>query len=181
MLVKEKVFLNRTLYQEAERHYSLCKHDGESCMLKELNKVRNQKKSSPNGAADDSIEVSTLLDRLCFVENENKKLKSLVEKLESRLSNLESGDKPTATAKAAVTVKAPVVAPVTAAKKAADDDDIDLFGDIDEESEEQKKVKEERVKAYADKKSKSEYLTDIFWILICLQIATKLIYKSLTS
>ena len=40
---------------------------------------------------------------------------------------------------------------------AADDDDVDLFGS-DEEDEEAEKIKEERVKAYAEKKSKKPAL-----------------------
>lgn len=43
----------------------------------------------------------------------------------------------------------------TAAKKDDDDDDIDLFGSDDEVDEEADKAREERLKAYAEKKSKS--------------------------
>ncbi|KAH9414429.1 Elongation factor 1-beta [Dermatophagoides pteronyssinus] len=42
----------------------------------------------------------------------------------------------------------------TAAKKDDDDDDIDLFGSDDEVDEEADKAREERLKAYAEKKSK---------------------------
>lgn len=45
----------------------------------------------------------------------------------------------------------------TAAPAAADDDDVDLFGS-DEEDEEAERVKEERLKAYAEKKSKKPAL-----------------------
>jgi len=41
---------------------------------------------------------------------------------------------------------------------ADDDDDVDLFGSEDEEDEEQAKIREERLKAYADKKSKKPAL-----------------------
>ncbi|CAJ0568774.1 unnamed protein product, partial [Mesorhabditis spiculigera] len=39
-------------------------------------------------------------------------------------------------------------------EEAADDDDFELFGSDDEEDEEKKKIVEERLKAYAEKKSK---------------------------
>ena len=37
-----------------------------------------------------------------------------------------------------------------------DDDDFDLFGSDDEEDEEAEKIREERLKQYAEKKSKSK-------------------------
>ncbi|CAD6227562.1 GSCOCG00001246001-RA-CDS [Cotesia congregata] len=45
-----------------------------------------------------------------------------------------------------------------AAKPADDDDDIDLFGSDDEEDAEAERIKAERVKAYAEKKSKKPAL-----------------------
>ena len=60
----------------------------------------------------------------------------------------------------------------TPAKKAADDDDIDLFGS-DEETEESKRIKAERVAAYAAKKEKS----NIYWLFFITLIANfNLIY-----
>lgn len=158
LLVKEKVFLNRSLFEEAERHYSLRKHGGESPLLTELNKVRDHIKCTLG--EESTVEVRVLLDRLRVVEDENKSLKTLVEKLESRLNKLESGGagKPAAPASAAKPAPAakPASAPAaTSAKKdGGDDDDIDLFGDDDEDPEEQQKIREERLKAYADKKAK---------------------------
>lgn len=51
-------------------------------------------------------------------------------------------------------------APAKAAKPAADedDDDVDLFGSDEEEDAEAAKVREERLKAYAEKKSKKPTL-----------------------
>ncbi|CAB0008196.1 unnamed protein product [Nesidiocoris tenuis] len=49
-------------------------------------------------------------------------------------------------------------APSAQAAAPADDDDVDLFGSEDEEDEEAAKVREERLKAYADKKSKKPAL-----------------------
>jgi hypothetical protein len=168
LLVKEKVFLNRTLYQEAERHYSLGKRaaapGGESLRC-ELNKVREQIKNSLSEDSHETIEVSALLDRLNLVESENKQLKDLVGKLESRLAKLEGG-KPAAAAPAA---KAAAPAAKAAAPAKKDDDDIDLFGESDDEdSEEKQRIREERLKAYADKKSTSIYTNQFIFHTFCL-------------
>ena len=62
---------------------------------------------------------------------------------------------------AAETSKFPGVAaaPAAASKPAAadDDDDVDLFGSDDEEDEAAEKIKQDRVAAYAAKKSTSKY------------------------
>lgn len=75
-------------------------------------------------------------------------LQKLVVSLEGRLKKLEGG------------ASAPAAAKPTAAAKpapAVDDDDVDLFGS-DEDDEEAEKIKEERVKAYSEKKSKKPAL-----------------------
>lgn len=95
--------------------------------------------------AEESIEVSKLLERLNLVENENKQLKALLEKMENRLVKLEGG-KPAAAA--------PAAKPAPAAAKKDNDDDFDLFGD-DDDNEESQRIRDERLKAYAEKKSKS--------------------------
>lgn len=135
------------MYEEAERHYSLRKHAVPSDSFKnEVTKIRDHIKSSLSGA-DETIEVAALVERLHLVENENKQLKSLLEKLESRLVKLEGG-------KPAAAPAAPAAKP--AAAKKDDDDDVDLFGDDDEEdSQEAARIREERLKAYSDKKAKS--------------------------
>lgn len=130
---------------------------GSESLRQELSKVREQIKSSLSG--DETIEVSALLDRLHLVETENKQLKSLVEKLESRLAKLEGG---ATTKPAAAPAAKPAPAAAAPAKKpAADDDDIDLFGDDDDEdAAEKERIREERLKAYADKKAKSTRISN---------------------
>ena len=54
--------------------------------------------------------------------------------------------------------KAPAAAPAAAAADDDDDDDVDLFASDDEDAEAAAKLKEERVKAYTDKKSKKPVL-----------------------
>lgn len=94
-----------------------------------------------------------LATKLSALEIENKTLKKttndlkgLISKLESRVAALEGG-KPAA----------PAAAPAAAAEE--DEDDVDLFGSEDEEeSEEKARITAERLKAYADKKSKKPAL-----------------------
>jgi elongation factor 1-delta len=161
-LLRETVFLNRSLYTEAERHYSIRNQCSASSITNEVTKIRNQLKTHMEDS-NETVKVSELLDRLHNVEAENKTLKGLLERLESRLSTLEkaSGVKPAAAAPAAKPTAAPV-----AAKK---DDDFDLFdSDEDEDSEEKQRIKDERLKQYADKKqgkkeivAKSSVLLDV--------------------
>lgn len=94
-----------------------------------------------------------LATKLSALEIENKTLKKttndlkgLISKLESRVAALEGG-KPAA----------PAAAPAAAAEE--DEDDVDLFGSEDEEeSEEKARITAERLKAYAEKKSKKPAL-----------------------
>jgi len=100
-----------------------------------------------------TMELQTKLNSL---EKENKTLKkvtddlkALVLKLEGRVSQLE---------KSGGSTSAPAAAPVK--EEEDDDDDVDLFGsDSDEEEDAEKaRVREERLKAYAEKKAKKPAL-----------------------
>ena len=104
------------------------------------------------------MQLRDLLERINAVEAENKALKTLSDKLEARLVSLEK----TGVAKPGSAPAKPAAAP---AKK---DDDFDLFDDEDEDSEEKQRIKEERLKQYADKKvgkkeviAKSSILLDV--------------------
>ena len=106
--------------------------------------------------------MKQLLDRLSKLEVENKSLKTLLTKQETRLNSLEkSGPTVTAPAKAA---------PAPAAKAPANkaDDDFDLFDDDEEDSAEKQRIKEERLKQYADKKQgKKEIIAKSSILLDC--------------
>merc|ERR1712181_164922 len=100
-------------------------------------------------SASGSSEDMALVKKLNALEVENKQLKkvtddlkALVLSLEARVGQLEGG-KP-APAKAA---------PAKAAPAPAEEEEVDLFGSSDEEeSEEKKRITEERLKAYHEKK-----------------------------
>ncbi|XP_040288590.1 elongation factor 1-delta isoform X1 [Bufo bufo] len=126
----------------------------------------------PSAAAAPSGENGELLSRVASLEHENqnlqkvvKDLQSAISKLESRISTLEKS----ATSQASAPLPPPVcklpaptparacppaAAPQLKAEEDDDDDDIDLFGSDEEEDAEAARVREERLRQYAEKKSK---------------------------
>ncbi|CRK92515.1 CLUMA_CG006074, isoform A [Clunio marinus] len=132
-----------------------------STLVSEIAKARQHIKSSlerVDGASAMSGPGVELLDRISSVEKENAQLRGVIEGLqklvmsmEGRLKSLEGGS----SAKPTTTPASSALAKQTPADH--DDDDVDLFGSEDED-EEAEKIKEERVKAYAAKKSKKPAL-----------------------
>jgi len=133
-----------------------------SNLVSEIAKARQHIKSSlerVDGASALSGSGGELLDRISSLEKDNANLhgvidglQKLVISLEGRLNKLEGGSAP-----AKSTQSKPTPAPSKPAAAADDDDDVDLFGS-EEDDEEAEKVKEERLKAYAEKKSKKPAL-----------------------
>uniref|UniRef100_A0A3B3ZKZ5 Elongation factor 1-delta n=1 Tax=Periophthalmus magnuspinnatus TaxID=409849 RepID=A0A3B3ZKZ5_9GOBI len=85
-----------------------------------------------------------IISRINSLEHENQSLHKVVEDLRAALSKLES--------RVAVLEKSP--APVTPQK--SNDDDLDLFGS--DEDEEADRIKEQRLKEYAERKAKKPAL-----------------------
>jgi len=136
-LAQENIWFNKAQCEDAERMY--------------FEKLSGAK---VDGLVAQSSEADmALATKLSALEIENKTLKKttndlkgLISKLESRVAALEGG-KPAA----------PSAAPAAAAEE--DEDDVDLFGSEDEEeSEEKARITAERLKAYAEKKSKKPAL-----------------------
>nr|XP_055057347.1 eukaryotic translation elongation factor 1 delta a (guanine nucleotide exchange protein) isoform X1 [Misgurnus anguillicaudatus]XP_055057350.1 eukaryotic translation elongation factor 1 delta a (guanine nucleotide exchange protein) isoform X1 [Misgurnus anguillicaudatus] len=122
-----------------------------------------ERKTSQN--ASKSEDQSELISRVKNLELDNKNLHKVVDdlratlsKLESRMAVLEKSQGPASKA-APVAKSAPVQKPKVEEQNggADDDDDIDLFGS-DEEDEEAERIKAERVKEYAQRKSKKPAL-----------------------
>jgi len=140
----------------------------DSSLAQQISKIRsNIRDACDRTPAPESSKQTPSAD----LETENKYLKSAVSKLESALSALTLRLGSVEDQLASLTVKcgaAPGAAKTPAAPCAAktpakvvveedddDDDDVDLFGSDDEEEDaEAARVREERLKAYADKKSK---------------------------
>merc|ERR1712121_334710 len=113
-----------------------------------------------SGGGDGGVAVVDLTNRLQKLELENAELKqvtndlkNMVTKLSSRVEQLEK--KSAAPAPAAPVKAAPPPKKEEKEEEEEDDDDFDMFGSEDEEAE---KIKQERVAAYAAKKSKKPAL-----------------------
>ncbi|XP_073704736.1 eukaryotic translation elongation factor 1 delta a (guanine nucleotide exchange protein) isoform X2 [Garra rufa] len=174
-LAQENIWFDKSRYDEAER----CFYEGAngipqtsqekdaSAILQDIAKARQNIQQSLAGSqnASKSEDQSELVSRLKSLELDNKNLHKVVDdlrvmmsKLESRMAVLEKGQAPAAKT-VTVTKAAPVQKPKVEQHNGADDDDddIDLFGS-DEEDEEAERIKEERVKEYAQRKAKKPAL-----------------------
>jgi len=109
------------------------------------------------GGAGASADV---LKKLKDLELENKDLKKVTSDLKAMIVKLEGRVAAIEKAKPAAAAAAPAKAAPAPAADDEDDDDVDLFGSEseEEESEEAAKVREERLAAYAAKKSKKPAL-----------------------
>jgi len=97
-----------------------------------------------------------LVTKLNSLEIENKNLKKVTEDLRNLVLTLE---KRVASLEGKSGGSAPAPKPAAPAPAADDDDDVDLFGSSDEEEDaDAARVREERLKAYAEKKSKKPAL-----------------------
>lgn len=99
---------------------------------------------------------TAVLDRIATVEKENATLRNLVDELTKRIQSLEIRLGGNAQSAAAA---APAPAKAAAPANGDNDDDVDLFGsDSEEDDEMADKIREERLAAYAAKKSKKPAL-----------------------
>uniref|UniRef100_G3PYL5 Eukaryotic translation elongation factor 1 delta a (guanine nucleotide exchange protein) n=1 Tax=Gasterosteus aculeatus aculeatus TaxID=481459 RepID=G3PYL5_GASAC len=162
-LATENVWFDKQRYDDAEK----CFYEGangtaakaKTAVLqpKEAPQKRRHRNSSSHGAGDQE-----LVSRMKGMELENQTLHKVVEemraalkKLELRVASLEKSPAAVTCAKAAP-VKAAPVKPVKVENGDDDDSDIDLFGSDDDE--EAERIKQERLDAYAAKKSKKPAL-----------------------
>jgi len=158
-LASEKIWFDKSRVEEAESNYYAKKYSGDagassasSALVADIQNIKDHIRSVLGGESSGSAAVSDIdMQRLEKLENENKALRSLITQLESRVAALEVGS------------GAPAAAKPAAAKPAAeeddDDSDVDLFGSDDEEEDaEAAKIREERLAAYAAKKSKKPAL-----------------------
>ncbi|XP_065132788.1 eukaryotic translation elongation factor 1 delta a (guanine nucleotide exchange protein) isoform X2 [Paramisgurnus dabryanus] len=172
-LAQEKIWFDKSRYDEAEYHF----YEGSKCtaqtpqereasaILQDIAKARQNIQQSLSGSqnASKSEDQSELISRVKNLELDNKNLHKVVDDLRATLSKLESRmavlEKSPASKTAPVAKSAPVQKPKVEEKNggADDDDDIDLFGS-DEEDEEAERIKAERVKEYAQRKSKKPAL-----------------------
>ncbi|XP_041647884.1 elongation factor 1-delta-like isoform X2 [Cheilinus undulatus] len=183
-LAQEKIWFDKPRYDEAERRYyehmngapQPTQDAGANSILQDIARAREniqkslagqQQQSSTSTAADQG----ELVSRIKSLELENQSLHKVVEDLRAALSKLECRVSVLEKSPAAVTsAPAPSVpytngtavqqkssAPVKKVEEEEeDDDDFDLFGS--DEDEEAEKLKEQRLKEYAEKKAKKPAL-----------------------
>jgi translation elongation factor EF-1beta len=107
---------------------------------------KGQRHSESDG--DLKAEVAALRKDNAQIHSELANLKSIVDQLQSQIAKLTGGEKVCAKPAAAPAEK-------PKAEEKNEDEDIDLFGSSDEEVDEEKeRIKNERLKAYAEKKAK---------------------------
>ncbi|XP_040592217.1 elongation factor 1-delta isoform X4 [Mesocricetus auratus] len=187
-LVHEKIWFDKFKYDDAERKFyeqmngpvtaGSRQENGASVILRDIARAREniQKSlagsSGPGASSGPGGDHSELVVRIANLEVENQNLRGVVQnlqqaisKLEVRLSTLEKNS-PAHRATAPQTQHvSPMRQVEPPAKKAAtpaeddEDDDIDLFGsDEEEEDKEAARLREERLRQYAEKKAKKPSL-----------------------
>ncbi|KAM6919584.1 eukaryotic translation elongation factor 1 delta a (guanine nucleotide exchange protein) isoform 3-T4 [Lycodopsis pacificus] len=141
-LASENIWFDKRCYDEAEK-----------CFYEGANGPSAQSSSHAGGDQE-------LVSRMKSMELENQTLHKVVEEMRAALQKLESRVAGLEKSPAAVTCAK--AAPVKQVKVENgddddDDDDVDLFGS-DEDDEEAERIKQERLDAYAAKKSKKPTL-----------------------
>jgi len=184
-LTNENIWFDQYKFMDAERDYysklaqrlisgdapalaAPCVGRAKSPLIEQISHARQQIHQSlatppKAGGGDGGAAVTDLTNRLQKLELENAELKSvtndlknMVTKLSSRVEQLEKSTTPAAAPAAA---PAPVkAAPPAKKEEEEEDDDFDMFGSDEEEDEEAEKIKQERLAAYAAKKSKKPAL-----------------------
>uniref|UniRef100_A0A8C8DIN8 Eukaryotic translation elongation factor 1 delta n=1 Tax=Oryzias sinensis TaxID=183150 RepID=A0A8C8DIN8_9TELE len=156
-LAKEKIWFDKPRYDEAERRFYEQKNGGAdvgaNAILQDIARAREniQKSLAGNAASNNPADQGELISRIKSLELENRSLHKVVDDLRAALSRLEC--------RVAVLEKPPgsaVQQKNSGPVKEDDDDDIDLFGS--DEDEEADKLKEQRLKEYAEKKAKKPAL-----------------------
>ncbi|XP_045154148.1 elongation factor 1-delta isoform X5 [Echinops telfairi] len=161
-LVHEKIWFEKFKYDDAERRF----YEQPSGPEAGCSRQSSGAASGPGG------DHSELLAHLASLEMENQNLRSVVQdlqrafsQLEARLSQLERNSpahRPTAPQTQHVSPMRQVAPPAQKAATPAEDDednDIDLFGsDEEQEDKEAARLREERLRQYAEKKAKKPTL-----------------------
>lgn len=177
-LAKEKIWFDKPRYDEAERRFyehmngspQPTKDAGANTILQDIARARENIQKSLAGSTGSSISSSSadhgeLVSRIKSLELENQSLHKVVENLRAALSKLECRVAVLEKSPAAVSPASAPSVPYTNGtavqqktstpakeEEEEDDDDIDLFGS--DEDEEADKLKEQRLKEYAEKKAK---------------------------
>ncbi|XP_062900659.1 uncharacterized protein LOC134344568 isoform X3 [Mobula hypostoma] len=152
-----------TPVENTARDSPAVQENGASNILRDIARARENIQKSLAGSAIQGAD-NELCSRVTSLERENQNLHKEVEELRLMFSKLELR---LSTMEKSLTSAKPVVSAPTQPSKPStkqpeeddDDDDLDLFGSSDEEdSAESERVREERLRQYAEKKSKKPAL-----------------------
>uniref|UniRef100_A0A8C6NR81 Eukaryotic translation elongation factor 1 delta b (guanine nucleotide exchange protein) n=1 Tax=Nothobranchius furzeri TaxID=105023 RepID=A0A8C6NR81_NOTFU len=160
-LAQEKIWFDKPRYDEAERRFyervngspQATQDLGANTILQDIARARENIQKSLAGVSVDALcRTKGLTAARSMVDD----LRAALSKLECRVASLEKSPAPVTRAAPAPAVRCtngtPVQQKVSAPVENDDDDDIDLFGS--DEDEEAEKIKEQRLKEYAEKKAK---------------------------
>ncbi|KAM6919581.1 eukaryotic translation elongation factor 1 delta a (guanine nucleotide exchange protein) isoform 1-T2 [Lycodopsis pacificus] len=160
-LASENIWFDKRCYDEAEK----CFYEGANGPSAQAKSALQQPKGSQlkrrhRNSSSHAGGDQELVSRMKSMELENQTLHKVVEEMRAALQKLESRVAGLEKSPAAVTCAK--AAPVKQVKVENgddddDDDDVDLFGS-DEDDEEAERIKQERLDAYAAKKSKKPTL-----------------------
>ncbi|XP_064869932.1 eukaryotic translation elongation factor 1 delta a (guanine nucleotide exchange protein) isoform X1 [Oncorhynchus nerka] len=160
-LGEDNIWFEKPRYDEAERRFyegangpSTHSHHQVKSALQGRGRSRPQKRQHRNSSSASGDQE--LVSRMKSVELENQGLHKVVEDLRAALFKLENRVRVLERSPAVPCAKAVTVQSVKVEEE-EDDDEMDLFGS-DEEDEEAERLKEERIAAYAAKKSKKPAL-----------------------
>nr|XP_042910218.1 elongation factor 1-beta isoform X2 [Parasteatoda tepidariorum] len=162
VLKHETIWMDAHRYQDAERQYQeYCAKRSSSDVSSVKSHVRSHHASHVEGDVKETNN-SEIVQRLQKLSDENKEMRKTMSEMSSKIKILEDIMREITLSKGDIKVAKPEsVKPLNAAKQngpsAADDDDVDLFGS-DEENEDDARIREERLKAYENKKSKKPAL-----------------------
>ncbi|XP_078025158.1 eukaryotic translation elongation factor 1 delta b (guanine nucleotide exchange protein) isoform X4 [Epinephelus lanceolatus] len=174
-LAQEKIWFDKPRYDEAERRFyermngssQQTQDVGANTILQDIARARENIQKSLAGSSTSAADQGEIVSRIKSLELENQSLHKVVDDLRAALSKLECRvsvleKQPAAVTPApapsvpytnGTTVQQKTSAPVKDEEEEDEDDDIDLFGS-DEDDEEAEKIKEQRLKEYAEKKAK---------------------------
>uniref|UniRef100_H3CS28 Eukaryotic translation elongation factor 1 delta b (guanine nucleotide exchange protein) n=1 Tax=Tetraodon nigroviridis TaxID=99883 RepID=H3CS28_TETNG len=177
-LAQEKIWFDKARYDQAERCFyermngssQVPAQDvGANTILQDIARARENIQKSLAGSGSNSADQGELVSRIKSLELENQSLYKVIDDLKAALSKLEGRvavlEKPPAAAGRAAAPAAPCTNGTSVPQKSApakkeeeedDDDDFDPFGSDDDE--EAEKIKEQRLKEYAEKKAKKPAL-----------------------
>jgi len=163
--------IERKKLEEAEQRYFIWRGSGKtgaggapSSLVSEIAAARKRigdvlkEVTTPVQGAEASQVHGKDADRLSKLEKENtsirqevSELRRLVETMRLKIDELSGSKSGAPAAKPAAAAAPPSTKPKAPAKE-AEEEDVDLFGSDEEEDDEKTRVREERLKAYADKK-----------------------------